>query len=1093
MIGWAIGGSILAVFLVVAVARPLTVRTAMGYAWAARKQMIPVVLGLSAITAILGAAEIIEDSAVEGVKESYLSPLNLVDGQVRSWWDGITEDQVEAFLADPRMAPIQDTTGIREGINAVEGPYGLGTDAGQFWAIDPDDYAKFVNFEVLEGSIPGTWSRSDAVVDQRAALDYGVEAGDELVVFIGARPQPFLVEVPVEGTFDAVYPDPLGVTSLANDSVPAQSQLLWSGELAERDTLRADVDADAELLQYRIESPVGTWNEEISEDPDNPSAPDWEWWAYDEEWVGTWEVYLESKPDVVGQEVSYEGTVVHEGERIPDDRIETLTVRAIVDDANTPLSWGGVILVNEEHAEHFFGIEPPVMRLLLDIDDDVNHLTFSRQLEDAAQANFENAWAVDFHQEVAELTREIELFVGPTFAAFGMMSIIAGIILVIVLISLIVEERRGVLGALRAVGGTRGQVQTMVLTELAIVALASVLFGLLFAMAFGGSVIGLMQSIMESDVDAVVYTVKLPSLLDAGGIAFAIILAAGWFGARNALKAGPIELLRNQPAPEKPRRAWLGRLAWISFAFFLTAVMALLHPWFALLIGGTAVVITLAVALAALLRWKYVVDIAMLALFAIILVTMLAQGDAINDRLYDYDDGGGWRDDILPMLYPLQALILVGLGAALLVRSKLVHLGLVAMLRGPLRSMGEMATGNLRDRPGRQGAILAVFAVSILMIIMMGLMFQSFGPTVADDDGGHPVMGQTRFSIGDPELYLEDNPPHSGADPFAMAASTTWAPTADRWNNFGIDMGDEYPERPWAWGPGDVGVLLTTDLANTLEYDAVRLAPGIETWEEAVQRTRSDPNTLIFGGAPEFWVYNEDQDQSYNVPLSFDMDLVRIPDENGFKQPITVAAILPEAGGFSIMVGPQWFDDIHDTDRDGTRLWFAPGEGVSSEELAIEVGSAFRSAGMQVYDIEEEAREEQRVALTIQTIIGLFMGMGILVGMLSLGLIAQRTLHQRQGALSVLRAIGATKERVMAGFVVEQTFVVVLAVLLGTIVGLVTGGAMLTALDEGIRLRVDAVFMVSVLGATLLGGLFVGVVPALRLRRMRIADALRYE
>ncbi len=1056
--------------------------------------MIPVVLGLSAITAILGAAEIIEDSAVEGVKQSYLSPLNLVDGQVRSWWEGITDEQLEAFLADSRMAPIQDTTGIREGYNAVEGPYGLGTDSGQFWAIDPEDYGNFVRFETLEGSIPAVWGQSDAVVDEQAALDYGVEAGDELVVFIGARPQPFLTEVPFDGQFDAVYPDPLGIGELDNETVPPRSQLIWSGELAVFDQLRADVEADASLLEYRVESPVGTWYFEIGGNPDDPDGPDWNIWAFDEDWVGTWEVYLESKTDAVGQNVAYDGTLVHEGERIPDDRIETLTVRAIVDNANTPLSWGSVILVNEDYAEHFFGIEPPVMRVLLDIDDDVDHLVFSRHLEDAASTHFRSAWAIDFHQEVVELTREIELFVGPTFAAFGMMSIIAGIILVIVLISLIVEERRGVLGALRAVGGTRAQVQTMVLAELAVVALASVLFGLFFAMAFGGSVIGLMQSIMGSSGEEIVYTVKPSSLLDAGGIAFAIILGAGWFGARHALKAGPIELLRNQPAPEKKRRAWLGRIAWIILALFTTALVAIIHPWFALLIGGTAVVLTVAIALAALMRWKYVVDIAMIGLFVVIMVAMLAQGDAINERLYDYDDGGGWRDDILPMLYPLQALILVGLGAAILVRSRLVHLGMVAMLRGPLRSMGEMATGNLRDRPGRQGAILAVFAVSILMIIMMGLMFQSFGPTVADDDGGHPVMGQTRFPIGDPILYLEENPPHSGADPYALASSSTWGPTARNWNNFGInwDEGEDWPDRPHAWGPGDVGVLLTDDLASTLQYDTVRLAPGIETWDDAVARTQSNPDTVILGGAPEFWVYDDAAGRSYKVPASFDMDLVKNPNDNGVKRPVTVAAILPEAGGFSVLVGPQWFDEIHD-DRDGTRLWFAPKDGVTTEELAIEVGSAFRSAGMQAYDIEEEAREEQRVALTIQTIIGLFMGMGVLVGMLSLGLIAQRTLHQRQGALSVLRAIGASKERVMAGCVVEQTFVVILAVILGTIVGLITGGAMLSALEEGIAIKVDAVFMVSVLGATILGGVFVGVMPALRLRRMRIADALRYE
>ena len=125
------------------------------------------------------------------------------------------------------------------------------------------------------------------------------------------------------------------------------------------------------------------------------------------------------------------------------------------------------------------------------------------------------------------------------------------------------------------------------------------------------------------------------------------------------------------------------------------------------------------------------------------------------------------------------------------------------------------------------------------------------------------------------------------------------------------------------------------------------------------------------------------------------------------------------------------------------------------------------------------------------------MGLGLIVGVAALGVIAFRTVVERRQQIGVLRAIGYNRGMVRLQLLMEMSFIAVIGISMGIALAL----ALTWRLFEesvfgstgGIGLQIPVTQIVIFAAAAFIGALIMTWLPARQASRVPIAEALRYE
>jgi putative ABC transport system permease protein len=123
----------------------------------------------------------------------------------------------------------------------------------------------------------------------------------------------------------------------------------------------------------------------------------------------------------------------------------------------------------------------------------------------------------------------------------------------------------------------------------------------------------------------------------------------------------------------------------------------------------------------------------------------------------------------------------------------------------------------------------------------------------------------------------------------------------------------------------------------------------------------------------------------------------------------------------------------------------------------------------------------------------LVMGMGLLVGVLSLGILALRAVVERRRSIGVLRALGYRPGQVLAGIVSEGLITAACGTLVGIGVGVLMSAVLIKVFFPGARLLVDVPSLALIVGLIFMAVLAVTIPPALRAARLPVVEALRVE
>jgi putative ABC transport system permease protein len=167
-----------------------------------------------------------------------------------------------------------------------------------------------------------------------------------------------------------------------------------------------------------------------------------------------------------------------------------------------------------------------------------------------------------------------------------------------------------------------------------------------------------------------------------------------------------------------------------------------------------------------------------------------------------------------------------------------------------------------------------------------------------------------------------------------------------------------------------------------------------------------------------------------------------------------------------------------------------PGTNAASAARRVEAG--LFTKGVDAETTRALLDEAYRANKTFFSVIDILMRMGLIVGILSLGILGLRAVVERRHVIGVLRAMGYRRRGIMAGLVAEAGVTATLGVVVGVVTGLVMGFLFIREQAGTSAFGVDGASLGGVLLLVYVAVLLVTLWPAWRASRLPPAEAVRY-
>ena len=424
---------------------------------------------------------------------------------------------------------------------------------------------------------------------------------------------------------------------------------------------------------------------------------------------------------------------------------------------------------------------------------------------------------------------------------------------------------------------------------------------------------------------------------------------------------------------------------------------------------------------------------------------------------------------------------------------------------GSLRPVLVTAVAYPMSAKFRTGLTLAMFALVIFTMIVMSILTEAFSTTSADDAsvvGGWDISARVNPTtpIDDFRQAIEDSPDLNPAD-FEAIGSYTYIPVQARQQD-----ADDQSWKRYAVRAADDGYLSGTETEFHL------IAEGYGTTAPEVWEALRNDSTLVVvdaiavptragfrgGDVPEFQVEGLFYEDESMTPIPIE---VREP-ATGATITLTVVGVLDETAdafgalGGGMIAARQQLDEVSPYPIPTTNYRIKVAEEVDAAQVSRDLDITFQRNGMESDVLAELVEDSVSANQSFNYLLTGFMGLGLMVGVASLGVVSLRAVVERRQQIGVLRAIGYRRGMVQLSFLIESSFVVLLGVAIG--VGLGTAISYLIVREirediETIRFAIPWVQIVAIVAVAYLFSLATTLLPARQASDIYPAEALRYE
>lgn len=608
----------------------------------------------------------------------------------------------------------------------------------------------------------------------------------------------------------------------------------------------------------------------------------------------------------------------------------------------------------------------------------------------------------------------------------GSLSIITGLLLILNIFTMLAEERRSELGMARAVGLTRGDLVRLFLFEGSLYAVLAAALGSVLGLGLAYGMIGLLNAIIsnltaELSFPPIPFRPELGSLLVAFSVGSLLTFLTILGASRRQSRLNVVRAIRRIEEPERTGEVLRGLLMGVPLAGLgLGAVLLGVldnavtravfgnHSFSLLVFGALAVAVGIGLALKAMVQRR--------RLLPAVAGALAAYYTASYFLITEYPN----RAEV-NVVGPIRGVILTLCVVILVVHwegfARSVGRAMAKARR--LRAVAIPAMSYPLHRKFRTGMTLAMFSVVILSIGFFSIFGALFQTDPDRQTGGYTIEARTTLSVPDLEAYDRGEVPagiltarehlvaYVTEDPGFITVSGdrpgTYGET--RQNVFGYDVSFAESQR---------FRLLLRDGNYTSDEDAYRaVADGTET-----------PEGLgLVIASYQYSTNSRGQDLSHTVGDTLTMHLG--DEELHFR----IVGIQEQYHHPGVFLPKTLVKGLFPTTED--LYLYRTAAGVDAGETAKLLERNYKDVGMDAKASREEVLREQESFRQVLGAMKLFLGLGLVVGVLSLGIVTSRSVLERRQEIGMLRALGFTGGQVRSIFLIEVSFTLLLGALIG--------------------------------------------------------------
>ena len=653
------------------------------------------------------------------------------------------------------------------------------------------------------------------------------------------------------------------------------------------------------------------------------------------------------------------------------------------------------------------------------------------------------------------------------FGGIGFFSVLAGILLVVNIFVMLVEERKVELGMLRAVGLRRSGLRGAFSLEGCLYALAAAALGSVAGLGVGRVIVMVATGIFGTGDFALEldYTAEPASIVQGLVIGFVIsvvtvVLTALWVSRLNVIRA-----IRDLPEPEGRGQRLvflvLGALALVIGGALTITGIGGADPYAAL--AGP----TLAGYGSVPLLGRFVPRRALVSAVSVgILAWAVLAFDVIPEAFRDAD---------IPVFVE-QGVILTVAAVALVSPNQDLIGGLVRRLGGGSGNMAlRLGLAYPLARRFRTGMIISMYALVVFTLTFITVFSHLFQGQLDDF---------TRRMSGGFDLQVSS----SGANPVPLQAVAE-TPGVDGVAGLAVVEGQWERRRAEGFKPWP--------LAGFDQALVDRGPPGLEERDRrfpddlaAYRAVLADPSLVIVS---EFFL-EEGGGPAEAPPRPGDQLILRDP-LSGRSRQVTIAA-LANASFANIPVAltsRRAVDEIFGPVATTNNLYVSTTAGTDPEELAEQLNGRFVANGADAESfrktVDQGMAQQQQFFRLMQG----YLALGLVIGIAGLGVVMVRAVRERRRQVGVLRSLGFPAAAVRRAFLAESAFVSLEGILVGCVLALITAWRLISneTFGSDLAFRVPWAQLALLVAGTFVASMVATATPAQQASRIRPAVALR--
>ncbi|MCI4368424.1 MAG: FtsX-like permease family protein [Thermoplasmata archaeon] len=622
--------------------------------------------------------------------------------------------------------------------------------------------------------------------------------------------------------------------------------------------------------------------------------------------------------------------------------------------------------------------------------------------------------------------------VSTIFFVLGLFSIAAGALLIVGIFVMLAEERKGEMGMLRAVGLTRRELIYGFYFEGLAYSAGSALAGTALGVGVGyGLTYAFSQLLAGQGLTAAAvlgsFTFTQQTLVVSYVAGFLLtlvtVVAASW----RASRLNIVRAIRDIPEPPHAVRTYtilavlgavLSVLGGLLFATTFQGTSSVSLP----LIGGTMLILGVSLVGSRFLlnRWVF-------SAMGVGFLLWAGVGPLQQAVLGSAHTGGIEVVFVHGITMVTGALVLYIFNAPLVLRG----VSALGGGKGKVSPVTRVALAYPSRQPTRTTVNLAIFSLVVFTLVAIA----TFGATVAanlentvtDESGGYTFFGFSAAPIPDLPGMIQNNSSLNAY--FSEAVPLITGGIYVNGSGFGSPLGDSVYAAPL--GQGAASDFYTTNAfpftatANGWSASQVMAELKANQTVALVDQSFAAATANVGGGAPSGGSHpSVDIGQAVEVrdPLT------------GNASRVTVIGILTEGVIPGIWLNPALAGRLGYHSE--TSYFLSVRAGVSASHAAQLAKAAFFPWGLVLFNFADLLSLSINTTLGFIALLQIFVGLGLAVGIAGMGILALRAVVERRREIGMLRASGFTQRMVLKSFFLEYSFITLLGIGIGTVLGL---------------------------------------------------------